>query len=134
MKVIFYFCFYQKLNLMTTDQLLLDRIRNIMTAQQIEWTEKRMFGGNCFMVDDKMCFGTYKGGLMARVGPENMEELLLRKGVEQMIHNGRAMKAYVFVQEEAYAEDSELEFWIVKCLEFNPKAKVSKKRKKKPKQ
>jgi hypothetical protein len=31
--------------------------------------------GICFMVDDKMCVGTYKGGIMARVDPEEEETL-----------------------------------------------------------
>lgn len=118
---------------MTTDKLLLDRIRNILTQKSAVWTEKKMFGGYCFMVDDKMCFGTYKGGLMARVEPTEMEQLLTHEGAEQMIHGGRTMTGYAFVQPTGYEVDEDLDFWISKCLEFNPKAKASKKRKKKEK-
>ncbi|MCB9347510.1 MAG: hypothetical protein H6573_08325 [Lewinellaceae bacterium] len=60
---------------MATDPFLLDRMRSILKAQNVDWAEKRMFGGDCFMVDDKMCFGTYKGGIMARVAPEEADEL-----------------------------------------------------------
>ena len=113
---------------MATDQYLLDRMRNILTTRHVEWTEKRMFGGDCFMVDNKMCFGTYKGGLMVRTEPAETEELLNRSGTEQMIQGGRPMKGYLFVVPEGYEQDKDLEFWVEKCLEFNPKAKASKKK------
>ena len=116
---------------MATDPLLLDRMRNILTARKVTWTEKRMFGGDCFMVDDKMLIGTYKGGIMARIEPEEAEELTKRPGANQMIHGGRPMTGYLFIEDEGFDQDHDLEFWIVKCLEFNPKAKSSKKKKKK---
>ena len=114
---------------MATDQFLLDRIQTIMASRKIEWTEKKMFGGDCFMVDGKMCFGTYKGGLMARVAPEEVEALAERTGAGQMIHGGRPMKGYLFIEAEGYDSEADLEFWIDKCLEFNPRAKSSKKKK-----
>ena len=60
------------------------------------------------MVDDKMCFGTYKGGLMARVDPEEISQLIQRPGAEQMIHGGRPMTGYAFVEEVGFAEDYDL--------------------------
>ena len=47
--------------------------------KNIGYEHKRMFGGHCFMVDDKMLMGTYQGGLMVRVDPETMEDLLNKK-------------------------------------------------------
>lgn len=111
---------------MPTDPYLLDRMRNILKSRNSSWTEKKMFGGDCFMVDGKMCFGTYKGGLMARVAPEEAAALARRPGASQMIHGGRPMVGYLFVEPEAYDAEADLEFWIAKCLEFNPRAKASK--------
>ncbi len=111
---------------MPTDSYLLDRMRNILTSRNASWMEKKMFGGDCFMVDGKMCFGTYKGGLMARVAPEEAAALALRPGASQMIHGGRPMVGYLFVDPDGYDAEADLEFWIVKCLEFNPRAKASK--------
>ena len=116
---------------MATDPLLLDRIQLILKAKGIHWIEKKMFGGHCFMIDDKMCFGTFRGGLMARVGPEQLPELTQREGAEQMYMRDRAMKGYLHIQPEGYDSDTDLEFWIDRCLEFNPIAKASKKKKKK---
>jgi len=114
---------------MPTDPYLLERIRNVMTAKKAVWAEKKMFGGDCFMVDDKMCFGTYKGGLMVRIDPEEAKELTRIEGADQMIHGGRPMTGYLFVDSEGYDLDKDLEFWIQKCLDFNPRAKSSKKKK-----
>jgi len=113
---------------MATEEYLLERIRNIMKDKKVSWTEKKMFGDDCFMVHDKMCFGTYKGGLMARIDPSDTDELLDHKGATQMIHGGRPMNGYLFVEAEGYDSDIDLEFWIQKCLDFNPKAKSSKKK------
>ena len=82
-----------------------------------------MFGGDCFMLDDKMLIGTYKGGIMARVDPAENETLLNRHGASQMIHGGKPMVGYVFLEPEGYEQDTDLAFWLEKCLEFNPKVK-----------
>jgi len=117
---------------MATDEILVGRLRNTMLAQNVQWDEKKMFGGNCFMVDGKMCFGTYKGGLMVRVDPNDMDSLKNRRGAGQMIHGGRPMRGYLFVDPNGYSNDEDLGFWVMTCLEFNPKAKASTKRKIKP--
>ena len=109
--------------------LLFERLRNTLFAKEVTWTEKKMMGGITFMVDDKMCFGTFKGGLLCRIDPKERDELLNKTGTEIVIQNGREMKGYVHVQSEGYETDHELEFWISKCLEFNPKAKSKKKKK-----
>ena len=113
---------------MASDEFLLDRLRNALSNRKVVWTEKKMFGGNCFMVDDKMCFGAYKGGLMARVDPGEADELATRNGAGQMIHGGRPMNGFLFIEPEGYDSDEDLEFWVWKCLEFNPKARASKTR------
>ena len=115
---------------MKTDPYLLERLRYILKDRNIHWEEKNMFGGVCFMVDDKMCFGAFKGGLMARVGTEHLEDLLKRDGASQMINGGREMRGYLQIAEEGYDMEVDLEFWIDKCLAFNPLAKSSKKKSK----
>ncbi|MFN0176714.1 MAG: TfoX/Sxy family protein [Saprospiraceae bacterium] len=103
------------------------RIADLLTGKNVPFGQKKMFGGECFMVDDKMLMGTYKGGLMARVDPTEAEDLIGRAGASQMIHGGRPMVGYLFIEPEGYEKDSDLAFWLEKCLEFNPKAKASKK-------
>jgi TfoX/Sxy family transcriptional regulator of competence genes len=113
---------------MPTDEYTLERLRQAIKESRTKWTEKKMFGGDCFMVDDKMCFGTYQGGLMVRIDPDEAKTLTNRAGASQMIHDGRAMTGYLRIEPEGYDTDADLKFWIRKCLEFNPKAKASKKK------
>ncbi len=64
-------------------------------------TEKRMFGGVCFMLRDHMLCGTGKPGFMFRVGPEGEAEALSRRGAERMAFNGREFRGFVWVDPEA---------------------------------
>ena len=65
---------------MPIDEHLLERIDTILRRRKVQWTGRKMFGGYCYMVDDKMCLGYYQGGLMARVGPDALPELVKRDG------------------------------------------------------
>jgi len=44
---------------MAYDELLADRIRQVFQEKKTSFTEKKMFGGVCFMMDDKMCCGIH---------------------------------------------------------------------------
>ncbi len=120
---------------MAYDEFLADRARQILAENAIGHEEKKMMGGLCFMVDDKMCFGmhidknTNSSLLMARVGPDNYELALARDHCSEMMFTGRTMKGFVFVSEEGIDTDKDLESWIKLCLEYNPLAKRSKKKK-----
>lgn len=89
-----------------------------------------MFGGLCFMVDNKMCIGVAKDEVMARIGVDIYEEALNKPGCNEMNFTGRPMKGYVFLNDDATDLESDLEYWIQLALDFNPLAKASKKRKK----
>jgi len=108
---------------------LIERLQNALKSHGAVWSEKRMFGGVTFMVDDKMCFGPFRDGLMVRIDPDEEETLLKRDHVEQMIMKNTPMKGFLLVSIEGIDMESDLDFWIGKCLEFNPKAKASKKKK-----
>jgi hypothetical protein len=45
-----------------------------------------------------------------------------------MDFTGRPMKAFVFVSPEGWEAGDGLDYWISLALEFNPKAKASRKR------
>jgi len=115
---------------MAYDEYLQERIESILNEKRIQYDARKMMGGLVYMVDDKMCFGIVKGDLMARVGVENYESLMERNGARPMDFTKRPMKGYIFVAPEGIDYEEDLEFWIDKCLEFNPMAKASKKKKK----
>lgn len=116
---------------MAYNEHLADRIRNVLHDKKTSFDEKKMMGGLCFMVDDKMCVGVIKDQLMARIGPEKYEEALEKDGCNEMNFTGRSLKGFVFVEPEAIDMDKDLEYWIQLCLDFNPLANSSKKKKKK---
>lgn len=114
---------------MAYDEHLADRIRNVLKEKTTPYEEKKMMGGLCYLVDDKMCVGVVKNTLMARIDPEIYEQALKKKGSKPMDFTGRPMKGFVFVEPEGVDLDSDLDKWVQMCLDFNPKAKKSKKRK-----
>lgn len=114
---------------MAYDEFLVDRVRNILNDKKVYSEEKKMMGALTFMVDNKMCVGVIKDNLMARIDPEIYEEALTKEGAKEMDFTGRPMKGYVFISPEGVDMGEDLEYWIQLCLDFNPKAKSSKKKK-----
>jgi TfoX/Sxy family transcriptional regulator of competence genes len=111
---------------MAYSEALADRLRNYFSSvRKVE--EKKMFGGLCFMVDDKMCVGAVGDELMARIDPETFDAALKKKGVRPMDHSGKSMKGFIFVAPHAIDNEKDLKYWLNEALEFNPKAKSSKK-------
>ncbi|MBS1774219.1 MAG: TfoX/Sxy family protein [Bacteroidetes bacterium] len=113
---------------MAYSEKLAKRIREALShIKQLE--EKAMFGGICFMVNDKMCIGVNLDEIMCRIDPDKEDEALTRTGARPMDFTGHPMRGYVFVHQDAIKKKSELDYWIKLCLDFNPKAKSSKKKK-----
>ncbi len=113
---------------MAYDEHLADRMRQILRDRKVRVEEKHMMGGLSFMVHDKMCVGVVKDNLMARIDPEIYEKALTVKGCRPMDFTGRPMKGFVFISPEGTDEDDALSYWINLALEYNPKAKSSKKK------
>jgi len=113
---------------MAYNEHLADRVKQLLESRKVKYTQKKMFGGLCFMVDDKMLIGVEKERLMARIDPEDEPKALKRKGAKPMDFTGRVMKGYAFIDEKALDLDDELEYWVTLCLRYNPKAKASKKK------
>ena len=113
---------------MAFNEYLQERIEIILNEKIIVFDARKMMGGLCYMVDDKMCLGIVRDDLMARVGVEAYLSLVKRKGARPMDFTKRPMKGYIFVSPDGVDFDGDLEFWIEKCLEFNPQAVSSKKR------
>ena len=114
---------------MAYDLNLADRISRILQYKHIEFEEKKMMGGLCYMVDDKMCIGIIKDELMCRLGSDIYNNVLTKQGCKEMTFTGRPMKGYILVEPHVLDEDTDLEYWIQLCLNFNPMAKSSKKAK-----
>lgn len=115
---------------MAYNEYVAERIENFFKEKKVAFRALKMMGGYCFMVDEKMCVGVVKEEIMARIGTDNYEVALKKEGCSEMNFTGRAMKGYVFLNEDATDLDSDLEYWLQMALDFNPLAKASKKKKK----
>lgn len=113
---------------MPFNESLADRVRAAFTRAGVSAVEKRMMGGLCFMVDDKMCVGLDRDHLMVRLDPEKYDWALNQVGCLPMEFTGRPMRGFVWVDPEGYDTQQQLESWLDLALEFNPRAKSSKKK------
>jgi TfoX/Sxy family transcriptional regulator of competence genes len=113
---------------MAYDEALADRVRSLIGRTHKDVEEKRMFGGLCFMVNDKMCVGVEKERLMVRLNPAVYDKAMQRPGAQPMDFTGRVMKGFVFVDAAVLEPDDELEYWINLALDYNKIAKQSRKK------
>ena len=115
---------------MPYNEKLADRIREMISLTHNKVVEKPMFGGLCFMVNDKMCLGVEQERLMVRLDPANYDEVLMKEGCRPMDFTGKIMKGYVFVDLDALNTKTKLKYWVDLALDFNKIARASKKKKK----
>ena len=87
-----------------------------------------MFGGLCFMVNDKMCIGVEKERLMVRVDPTRSDEVMKKEGCKPMDFTGKVMKGFVFVDADVLDTKKKLDYWVQLALDYNQIAKASKKK------
>jgi TfoX/Sxy family transcriptional regulator of competence genes len=115
---------------MAYNQQLADRIREMISLTHKNVEEKKMFGGLCFMVNEKMCVGVESERLMVRLDPALQEEVLEKEGCKPMDFTGKVMKGFVFVDINALNTKKKLEYWMGLALGYNKSAKASKKKSK----
>ena len=113
---------------MAFNEALAERVRAVFSRLGIVAIEKRMMGGLCFMVDDKMCVGVDRDHLMVRLDPEKYSWALAQTGCLPMEFTGRPLRGFVWVDPDGYDTRQQLESWLDLALEFNPKAKSSKRK------
>ncbi len=76
-----------------------------------------------------MCVGIIKDELMCRIDPDIYEEALEKNGCRPMDFTGRLMKGYVMIGDKGMKSKKDFDYWINLALDFNKKAKSSRKKK-----
>lgn len=102
---------------MAFDERLAARVRRVL-ADDRGIVERRMFGGLAFMRHGHMFVGILGEALMARVGPDDYDDVLRQPHVRPMDFTGKAMRGYVFVDPPALASDATLSTWVQRCARF----------------
>ncbi|MBS3914897.1 MAG: TfoX/Sxy family protein [Bacteroidetes bacterium] len=112
---------------MAYNQILASRIRARFAAlSNVE--EKEMMGGLTFMYNGKMCVGVIQDEMMCRINPELHDKVIQQSGCRTMDFTKRPMRGYVMVNESGMQSHANFEYWIGLCLDFNQKAKSSKRK------
>ena len=91
---------------------LADRVR-MLVGDDPRITEKFMFGGLTFLLNGHILVGCKKdGGILVSVGKDNHAAAKARPGTTEMVHNGRVMSGFFWVDGEAIDDDDALEDWL----------------------
>jgi TfoX/Sxy family transcriptional regulator of competence genes len=102
---------------MPYDENLAQRVRQLLKRRK-RFSERKMFGGICFMLGGNMCCGITERELMLRLGPERAEQALCEPHTREMDFTGRPMKGMIYVEPEGFREEDDLKFWVRLAADF----------------
>jgi hypothetical protein len=98
------------------DDPLLDRVRAALAPRP--FTEQKMFGGTCFLLNGNMVAAASPRGLLLRVGKEAYAAALRRPHARPMEMRGRPMEGYLYVAPAGTARDEDLGAWLALALGY----------------
>jgi len=81
-------------------------------------SERRMFGGLCFMLSGNMLCGVHQDGGMARVGKALEAKALEIEGIAPLSFTGRKMGGMVDIDAEVFEQQKQLRAILSLALEF----------------
>ena len=113
---------------MAYNEKLADRIREKFYSLN-NVLEKNMMGGLTFMYNDKMCVGIIKDELVCRIDPALHNMAVEKIGCRTMDFTNRPMMGYIMIDETGIKSKKDFEYWIDLAIDFNARAKSSKKKK-----
>lgn len=113
---------------MTYNEKLAERIRQAL-AHVSNVEEKKMFRSKTFMLNDKMCISVGDDEIICRIDPELHDKAIRKRGCKTTRMRGRDYKGWVLVSEEGMKTKKDFDYWIQLAMDFNKKAKSSRKRK-----
>lgn len=102
---------------MPSSPSLTARVRDTLRRRRgIE--EKRMFGGDVFLLHGNMLVATWNDSLIVRLGVDLASAALQQPHVGPMNLTGKSMKGWVIVTAAGLDEDSDLQTWVQLAMSF----------------
>ena len=101
---------------MPYDEELAERVREELQADP-GFSERKMFGGLCFMLHGNMCAGVVGDRLMLRLGEQASRAALTKPHVSPMDFTGRPMRGMVYVDRNGLG-DAALARWVGQAATF----------------
>jgi TfoX/Sxy family transcriptional regulator of competence genes len=103
---------------MAYDEDLANRLRELL-ADEDGVTEKKMFGGLAFLLHGHMSVSASgRGGLLARIAPEETDKMLEKEHVSLMEMGGRTMDGWLRVAPEGLKTKRQLEPWVKRSVGY----------------
>lgn len=102
---------------MAYDDTLAGRIRDEL-GRAAGITERKMFGGICFLLHGNILVGVWLDSLIARVGLEASQTALRQPHVRIMDVTGKPMTGWLLVAPAGIAQDAQLRTWIQLATQF----------------
>ena len=102
---------------MAYNERLAEKVRSLLKRRR-GFSERKMFGGICFMLSGNMCCGVTKTELMLRLGPEKAAAALQEPHTREMDFTGRPMKSMIYVEPDGYESDDDLNRWVERAAKF----------------
>lgn len=97
---------------MAYDEELSVRLRQHLAAYADHITEKKMFGGLCYLFKGKMCVGIIKEDLCVRVVSPKDQLELEKDHVRPMDFTGKPLKEFIYVSPDGFQSETDLAHWI----------------------
>jgi len=102
---------------MAYDEGLAERLRECFKGRR-GITEKKMFGGLCFLLHGNMLVGVSKNELMIRYAREDHAAVMKMKHVRPMDFTKKAMQGFAFVAPKGFDTQKDLDAWVQRCLDY----------------
>ena len=93
------------------------RIRPLLKRRK-GYSEQKMFGGVCFMINGNMCVGPWKGALIVRLAKQQHDETQSEPHVKPMDITGKVMKGWALVEPAGIESDDDLAEWVERAVKF----------------
>lgn len=115
---------------MAYNEQLAERIERIILEAEIPYETKKMFGGYCFMINEKLCIAAKIDEIMLRVMDSEFDQLSAMNYARPVDMSGSKMKGFIYVESAAYEKEIDLKWWVDKGIEFGLKGVLKTKKKK----
>jgi TfoX/Sxy family transcriptional regulator of competence genes len=107
----------ERLDLKTADEALIARIRPLLKRRK-GISDKKLFGGVCFMVNGNMCAGTWQGSLVVRLDKPGHEAVLREEHTAPFDATGRVMKGWALIAPAGIDTPDTLRAWLDRAVRY----------------
>ncbi len=99
------------------DEALVARIRRLLKRRK-GYSEKKMFGGVCFLIGGNMCVGPWKGSLIVRLDRDKHDGTQSYPHARPMDITGKVMKGWARIEPAGIMSDEDLKAWVDRAVRY----------------